>query len=131
MAAQAADALAEWSARVRPRLTPNRRQVLDAMVKGVRSGGWETLEGRSLLTVRWKRTVPFPDYMRGYPAYANWGPDYDQLLFVRLVTLTSPILAGVATSPWVSRRDFDVTLTRALALLARPEAEFEPRSLVS
>ena len=95
--------------------------------------GWVRVPEAPTLAIRWSREVEFPaDHpMRGWPdlhggkPYANWEPTYTQHVFINLTHPASMPIIRVVRAPWVECRDSEATLTRALAVLADPEAELE------
>lgn len=109
----------EASNKFRERITtPKRRELFDAMLAKL-GHGWTFVPTNGYFTIRYDRELPFPEYMdRG--AYKNWGPTYDQHVFVTLVTPDSSPLVRVLRASWVSGRDCDVTLKRALEILDNP-----------
>lgn len=94
--------------------------------------GW-TRSGGLGLGIKWERTQPFPPdhHMRDWPGlhgghpYANWGPEYWQAVTITLVSRTGMPLVRWDRCPWVTARTSEVTLTRALAILADPATALE------
>jgi hypothetical protein len=111
-------------------MTPKRQALLDAM-SGAADDGWERVGGPWLLSVRWDRKLPFPDHMRTYPGlhggfpYKSWAATYQQSVFVTLATPASSPLLRVNAAPWVNSRDSDLTLTRAMSVLADPASALD------
>lgn len=108
---------AQRAARINAALTPRRRELFDLMRARVAQGTWEELEpdGRSLLTIRWRAT------RKVNPVYRIPELTWDELVFVRLVT-TSDVSMGHCGGPRSGRRDSDLTLTKALAVVTDPVA---------
>lgn len=76
--------------------------------------GWTALGSLVGATLRFTTTSPTPDYMR----YA-WDEDtYDSHVFLTLVA--GKFILGMATAPWMGRRDSDIPLWLAEAILEDP-----------
>lgn len=102
--------------------TPRRRELFDAMLTEVAAGRWEELapeDTRGLYHIRWRATRRTPDICRRHDPGQGW--TYDELVFVNLCTPTS-VLVSRSTGLAGGVGPFDVTLTRALAIVRDPVA---------
>ena len=105
-------------------LTPKRQALLDAM-RAKAEDGWTHIPDHSGYCIRWDRVRDFPDHMRrwpdlhgGYP-YRNWAATYTQHVFITMATATS-VLMTVHSAPWMTGSTRDLTIKRALEILADP-----------
>ena len=112
------------------RLSPVRRALMEA-IRTAPSRGWHEVTGAARTSVRWDRAVRTPawaladlDAMFSRPCTPLWtGPVFTQRVFVR-VPGGVPLIR-VCHAPWVTARDFQVPIRRALAILADPDAALD------
>ena len=116
---------------MKSKITPKRQALIDAM-HDVLEHGWVRVEGRPGLSVRWDRRVPFPCHQAdGNGQIGGWSPlpeddgQYQQSVFVSLVSAASNPLMRVNRAPWFSSQDSDLTLTRAFEVLADPASALD------
>lgn len=97
--------------------TKTQREVLEAMIAGVKAGTWTDVSRPMIgITVMHKVTEPTPDYV----TRDMWpGQTYDRL--VHLTFVGSKVLLRVSPAQWVASSESAVPYWLALAILADPE----------
>jgi hypothetical protein len=92
--------------------------------------GWERIPHAYSAALRWRREMPTPDWARedrGHALGKLWDQDsYTQLVFLNLTSAGAMPIMRVCRAPWVRCSDTDISLQRALAVLADPAAEVLP-----
>ena len=113
-----------------PQLSPRRRALM-AAISTAPGRGWHEVTGLAWRSVRWDRIVHTPAWaltdwndMFSRPCTPLWTePVFTQHVFVR-VPGGVPLIR-FCPAPWVSARDVEVTLSRALAILTDPAAALD------
>jgi hypothetical protein len=105
-------------------MNAKRRRLLDRMLAFPQEGEgqprrqqWERFAGRGGLSVRWLEELDTPEWVtpRMWP-----GATYTRHVSVTMVHENAKPLVRLALAPWVEARDTEVTLARALSILADP-----------
>lgn len=112
--------------RIRAALTPKRRELFDLMLTEVAAGRWEELapeNTKGLITIRWRATRRTPDIYLEHSRTTS--RTWDELVFVSMRTLKSGPSLSRAAGPLSGVSQSDLTLTKALAVVADPVAALD------
>lgn len=103
-------------------MTQKQTELAEAMRAAIRSGAWEVTGATS---IRYSETnLPTPEYARDA---RWWDPEtYDRHVFVKAVQGAKKwsVFVRVNRAPWVSVSESEVTLKRALEVVANPADSF-------
>lgn len=107
-------------------ISKKRQQLIDDLRAAAAIGDqWKAVAGHGL-TVRYTETLPTPERMRTWPSQhsPNLHPydteTYDRHVFLTLVHTQARPLLRIARAPWVGATDTEISLARALEVLADP-----------
>ena len=107
-------------------ISKKRQQLIDDLRAAASTGDrWKLVAGHGL-TVRYTETLPTPQRMRTWPSLhsPNVHPydteTYDRHVFLTLAHTQAKPLLRVARAPWMGAIDTEISLARALEVLADP-----------
>jgi hypothetical protein len=107
-------------------ISKKRQQLIDDLRTAAATGDrWKLVAGHGL-TVRYTETLPTPQHMRTWPSQHNSNlhpydtETYDRHVFLTLAHVQAKPLLRIARAPWVGATDTEISLARALEVLADP-----------
>lgn len=105
-------------------MTPKQRELAHAMRDAVKGGAWEWTGPTGMRYT--EACIPTPQYARDN---RWWDPEtYDRHVFVKIVQGRDRwhMFVRVSATPWTGASESEVTMKRALEVIANPADSFNP-----